>query len=70
MIITKQFIMKHRTDKGAWTQPQLESLGVSWPPRKGWMNRVIGKDISEDGQETFKSKIKIKAKRKQTREKI
>jgi len=56
MIITKDYINKHKTDKGAWTRVQIMALGVSWPPSKGWINSVIGNDLNEAGQEAFESK--------------
>ncbi len=39
--------MKHRTEKGGWTKNQLEILGLTWPPKKGWQDKVIGKELSE-----------------------
>jgi len=64
VIITKSYIMKHRTDKGAWTQPQLEALGIDWPPRKGWIDRACGKELSNANQIQFESRIGIKQVRK------
>lgn len=56
MIITREYIYRHKTDKGAWTRVQIESLGISWPPSKGWINSVIGCELDEAGQEAFESK--------------
>ena len=46
VVVTKEFIEKHRTDRGAWTRAQIESLGISWPPTKGWKKRMVGIKIS------------------------
>ncbi len=38
-----------------WNEDQLELLGVSWPPPKGWIERCIGQEISESLQADFES---------------
>lgn len=45
MIITKEWLNKHKTANGAWTKRQLEILGISWRPTKGWQKVVIGRTI-------------------------
>jgi len=65
MILTRRYIMAHRTDKGAWTRPQIEALGLIWPPRKGWIDSVVGREISSENQIRFESRQGIKAYRKQ-----
>ncbi len=30
-----------RTPKGGWTKATLAGWGVSWPPQKGWRDRLI-----------------------------
>lgn len=30
-----------KTANGGWTREQLEKWGVSWPPTKGWKQRLI-----------------------------
>lgn len=67
MIVTRKWIMQHRTDKGAWTQPQIEALGIEWPPRHGWIDRVVGKEIPESDRYLFESKVGIKELRKRTK---
>lgn len=42
MKVTREFIMEHRTERGAWTYAQIEALGLKWPPLKGWIDSVIG----------------------------
>lgn len=31
-----------------WNKTQLQLLGVPWPPRKGWLSALIGKEVSEE----------------------
>ena len=47
MKVTRQFIMDNRTPRGSWTQAQIEALGVEWPPRHGWIDTVIGRELTE-----------------------
>jgi hypothetical protein len=55
MKITKQFLESGMSNPGAWTREQLELIGVSWPPRKGWKKQLIGKEISPWDAELFLS---------------
>lgn len=57
MIITREYIMKHRTQRKSWTRSQFKALGVSWPPLKGWKGRIIGTEISQEAAEIFEQKI-------------
>lgn len=47
MKVTREFIMEHRTERGAWTYAQIEALGLKCPPRKGWMDLVIGRELTD-----------------------
>mgnify|MGYP003645210350 FL=1 len=60
MIVKKAWIMKHRTASGSWTKPQVEALGVTWPPSKGWMARAVGVVITDEQADIFRSKITVK----------
>lgn len=53
MVITKEFLEQGRAENGAWTRAQLEVIGVSWPPKKGWMEAVIGTSVSSSRAEAF-----------------
>lgn len=57
--ITKQFLKENRTENFGWNRNQLDVLGVTWPPRKGWLKRLIGKEIDLDTADKF---IKYKSK--------
>ena len=30
-----------KSEKGGWTRANIESLGVTWPPQRGWQRRLI-----------------------------
>lgn len=46
-----------------FTRKQLELLGVSWPPPKGWLAYLIGREISQSVYEEAKEAIAAKWKR-------
>ena len=52
-IVSRDWIYLHCTNNGAWTQAQLAILGVSWPPEAGWIDRVVGKPISDLARRQF-----------------
>ena len=61
MIVTRAYILKHRTPRGAWTKAQMIALGVGWPQPRGWIDKADGKEISAGAAELFESgKIKFK----------
>ncbi len=31
-----------------WNKPQLEILGIKWPPRNGWLKDLVGREIAEE----------------------
>ena len=53
MVITKEFIFSHTTPKGAWTRTQLAAIGVKWPPPRGWIDRAVGREITEAQRGVF-----------------
>ena len=46
--------------KCGFTRKQVEALGFSWPPKKGWLSSLIGKEISPDEYEHVRSLIRKK----------
>lgn len=57
MVITKEIIDQGKSKNGGWTKKQLSILGVSWPPEKGWQNKIIGKEIDKDTLDQFLGKL-------------
>ena len=37
----KEKIESLKTSKGGYTKEALASLGVTWPPQKGWKKRLL-----------------------------
>lgn len=36
----KNFLEQIKTPRGGYTRAQLDFLGVSWPPQKGWKKKL------------------------------
>lgn len=47
MIITDELIESLKTNNGGFTKKTLKTLGVSWPPRRGWKRAIIGKEVPD-----------------------
>ena len=61
MIITKDYINRHKTPKGAWNKKQINALGLEWPPTNGWINRLVGDELSTVSARIFEeSKVSNK----------
>jgi len=46
MILTKKFLLDHRTKKQAWTKEQFRIIGMTWPPKQNWMSLVKDKELT------------------------
>lgn len=40
----EQKIEELKSSNGGWTKESLKSLGVSWPPIKGWKKKLLEED--------------------------
>lgn len=47
MKLTHELIMQYRTPKGGWRKAQIEALGLTWPPQKGWVKEVVGMELTD-----------------------
>ena len=57
--IDMALILAGQTERGGWNKSQLELIGVSWPPTKGWIHLVLGRQIScNDASEFVRLKTK------------
>lgn len=63
--ITRELIMSMRSEKGGWSRQTLTALGVEWPPKHGWIDRIIGNPV--DSQAMAKLKI-VKSKHQRLRD--
>ena len=53
--ITKSWITDNKTAKGGWNSEQLASIGVKFPPPRGWISEAEGKVISLATKKRFES---------------
>lgn len=51
--LTDELIRAGESRRGGYSARQLEVLGVSWPPVKGWKRDVIGKQIDAASYRRF-----------------
>ncbi len=53
MIINKAWLQSCKTNKGAWTKAQADILGLEFPLKKGWQQKIIGLEISDSDRQRF-----------------
>lgn len=57
--------MENCSANGGWNNSQILVLGDDWPPRRGWIERAIGTDISEEQAKLFIEYGKTRPKKKE-----
>lgn len=45
--LTRDEIMAARTPAGGWTKAQFAKWGITWPPTKGWIERLTKEYVDE-----------------------
>ena len=67
--ITKKWLDSNKTMRGGYTEKQMSTLCMSWPPKKNWQKDVIDKRISitskiifEESKRSIRSEKLINAK--------
>ena len=68
MIITKEWLNKHKSPKGGWSKRQLEVLGIRWPAIKGWQKILIGKELKPEQRKVFENGATSRGSRDKTKE--
>jgi hypothetical protein len=53
--VTDEWLKAYGTDADSWNKKQLEALGITWPPRKGWKRAMIGTEITEQQKLRFEA---------------
>ena len=59
--VTKELILSLKSDRGGYTKASLKKIGVPWPLKTGWKQRVIGTfvpDFRENQKLTFIPELK------------
>ena len=54
---TKEEIERHLTAAGGYRRNSLEALGVQWPPKKGWKERLLRGEDPNQGSMFRKSQL-------------
>ncbi len=71
MTLTFEMIHSVKSGSGGWNKTQLALLGVDWPPPKGWIEKLIGKEIDQttfDRLSSLRGKTMKQRKREQAQE--
>ena len=54
--ITEAWLRSHSANGDiGWTAGQLRVLGVTWPPRRGWMRALVGCGIEQAQKDAFEA---------------
>ncbi|QCR36972.1 GIY-YIG nuclease family protein [Nissabacter sp. SGAir0207] len=53
MVITMELLKLGATSRGSHKRRQIELIGEEWPPARGWKEKVIGREISDEVAEEF-----------------
>ncbi len=62
-MVTRDWVHSHKTPRGSWNKPQIESLGMQWcDVTEGWIDRIDGSLISCEQAADFE-RFKIKPKK-------
>lgn len=46
MKLTRNMILSVATKRGGFNWHQLQLLGVGWPPKHGWLRKLVGQEIN------------------------
>ena len=48
IVFKKEMLNQLKSSRGGWNRKQLEALGVPWPLRSGWAQRLIGQTFTPE----------------------
>ncbi len=51
--LTPELIRLAQTSQGGFTQKQLETLGIDWPPPSGWARKLAGQRVPRSQFDQF-----------------
>lgn len=58
--ISLTWLRRHATKGAGWSRKQIEALGLPYPARAGWLERVAGKQITQAQRAAFEAAAKTK----------
>jgi hypothetical protein len=51
--VTREWIESNKTKRGGYLAAQVHALGYPWPPPRGWLKQIIGKQITLEQRDAF-----------------
>jgi 5-methylcytosine-specific restriction endonuclease McrA len=51
--VTRKWLSENTTRKGGYLAVQIHALGYSYPPPKGWLKQIVGKQITFSQRDAF-----------------
>lgn len=67
MKLTAEILHSAGTGGCGFNRQQLQLLGVGWPPKKGWLIRLVGQEVDD---RTWQLVLKLKTTRRKQRARI
>lgn len=61
--ITKMWLKDHATKGCGFTKAQIEALGVSYPPKAGWIDEIVGTWITDEQAINYENLRRKKSKK-------
>lgn len=53
--VTKEWLKRNTTGKNGYRATQIRALGYSYPPPKGWLRNIVGKEITLAQRDAFEA---------------
>ena len=60
MVVTEEWLRSNMNNGIGVTAKQIKALGLSYPPKKGWLRGIVGTEISEEQAIAFQNGRGIK----------
>lgn len=63
MKLTHEMIRQFAIRKGGYNKKQIKLLGLSWPPRTGWKDKIVGKNYPDEVIQMLYDESKVATKK-------
>lgn len=70
IILTKELIERGKSSNGGWNKRQLAIFGLSYPLDRGWINRLVGREVTDKRYADFLHYKDTHIKRKKGKAKV
>lgn len=54
-IVTEHWLRKYARPPAGWSAQQIRALGLRYPLRKGWIDKIVGKKVSDAAKARFEA---------------